>query len=123
MNGIRNSEGFTLAEVMVALMILAIMAAGFIQSIVSAHRLQPVEMGKSVMVDLVREKMESLHEAVRQDWWTVVDKPLSPGTSLGSSENIVLDGKSFSRSYSANNVGLNGDGGGQDYRKVEVTVQ
>src|SRR5690242_12739494 len=120
---IRRQTGFTLIEVVVSMVLLATVAVGLLRIYVSAHQATPFQVNRSIAANLARTQIESLYEAVRQDWWPSVNQPLSPGTTQGAAQNIAVDGKIYSRSYTVSSVNLSGDGGGQDYRKVDVTVR
>ena len=120
-----DSEGFTLAEVIVALVLLSAVSASLIRTLIWAHQMTPIQLDRVIASNLARDKAESLYEGSRQDWWNAADKPLSPGTVLGNNQNIVVDGKTYGRTYTAANVSLTGDdpiAGGQDYRKASVVV-
>ncbi len=118
-----SKKGFTLIEVVVAMVVLSTVAVALLRVGISARQATPVQMDRAGAENIARMKLESLYESVRQDQWNVADQPLSVGTSQGSPQNVVVNGKTYILSYTVSSVNLSGDGGGQDYRKVDVLVQ
>ena len=122
MKFIREDRGFTLAEVVISLVILATVGSGLLRVMFSAQQMRPVQMDRSLAYHVGRQQLESLYEAVRQDWWPVANLPLSPGTSMGNSRQVIVGGRTYSISYSVAAVNLKGDSNKPDYRKVVATV-
>lgn len=122
-SAIRNQRGFTFVEVVVSALILTTVAVGLLRVAVSAHQSAPAQLDRSGAENIARTQAEALYESVRQDWWPGANQPLSVSTSQGAAQSVVVNGKTYSRSYTVSTVNLSGDGGGQDYRKVDVVVQ
>lgn len=118
-----SKRGFTLVEVVVAMVVLSTVAVGLLRVGISARQAAPVQMDRSGAENIARTLLESLYESVRQDRWTLANQPLSVGTSQGAAQNVVVNGKTYVLSYTVSGVNLSGDGGGQDYRKVDVVVR
>lgn len=92
---------------------------GLLRAFVAARGFQPPQFTRSIASNLAREKLETLYEAVRQDFWNDPAKPL--GIGLHEDPVIVMpDGTNFTRKYTVSSVDM--DGGGEDFRKVDVTV-
>ena len=121
-NVTKNQNGFSLVEVVVALIVLAVLSVGLLRGAISAHRSVPAQLDRSGAQNLGRAIIESLYEAVRQDWWNLTDRPLSVGTPLGAPRATTVAGRTYTSEYSVAAVNLVGDPG-QDYRKIEVTVR
>ena len=120
---LRNQKGFTLVEVIVAMLLLSTLAVGLLRASISAHMMTPAQVDRATLMNLAQARIETLYESVRQDWWNVADTALIPGTRAGDPQNVIVGGKTFSVSYTISAVNLSGDGGGQDYRKIHVVVQ
>ena len=108
-------RGFTLVEVVVAATLLATTVAVVFGALVTARQFAEPEIERGVEANLGREKLDSLYEAVRQDWWNAPDQPLTPDINLPP-ENITLDGRDYQRHYTVQTVA------GKDYRRGDFTA-
>lgn len=113
----RASKGFTLVELLVTALIIALASGVVLSAFVNAHR--AVRPGTNVAGYLAKERLELLNEAVRQDWWLAGGRPLTPGTVAEG--NFPVDGVPYTRSYTVTDINVNGDGV-NDYRRARVTV-
>ena len=112
---LRSQRGFSLAEILIAGVLLAGVTAGLLRAFTSTQSIISAQHTRSDQSDLVSEKLEMLYEGVRQDWWADSTKPLSsgvhdPGTILGNDLK-----------YTVSPVDPNA-AGGEDYRKVKITA-
>ena len=114
-----SHKGFTLVEIIVASLILTTVLVGLLRAFVTARGFQPPQFTRSVASNLAREKLETLYEAVRQDFWEDAARPL--GIGLHEDAPIVMpDGITFTRKTVVSSVDM--DGGGEDFRKADITV-
>ena len=109
-----NNRGFSLAEILIAGVLLAGVTAGLLRAFTSIRSIISSQSTQAGASDLVSKKMEMLYEMVRQDWWADNTKPL--GTA--HTTNTIL-GNTIP--YTVTSVNLTG-GGVEDYRKVKITV-
>ena len=109
----RKQTGFTLVELTVATLLLVTVVAGLFAAFVSANRW--IKPQSAVASNVARERLETLFEAVRQDWWDVGGRPLSIGGPYADG-TTTLDGVTYTRTYTVSSVS------GTDYRKVEARV-
>ncbi len=114
----KHHDGFTLIELMIAALLMATVAAGVLGMLINAK--QAIRPGSSIAGYLVKDKLESLYEAVRQDWWGVAGNPLSTGGPY--TDTVTVNGVTYNRSYNVTAVDANADGTTDDYRKVDVTI-
>ena len=110
--------GFTLVEVIVALVILAATVAGIFASFIASQRYVATAKRRIVAVNFARQKLEELRPYVRQDTWTNSTNPLySPDETSATPRILPGDfgtqwgGKRY---YTVNTSGT--------YRPVNVTV-
>jgi hypothetical protein len=115
---LKQEDGFSLLEISVAALLLTGVMAGLYSSFVTANRwIQPQS---NAAYSVARERLESLHEYVRQDWWASAGHPLSVG-GPNPDGSATIDDVSYAREYSVINVDSDSDGV-QDYRRAQVTV-
>ncbi len=112
-----NESGFTFIEILVAAVLMTTVAAGLLRAFVTARGLTPAQVARSANNYLATQKLEDLHEAVRQDWWNESNRPLTPGTTVEPA--VAADGSMHTRTTT---VGAVNNGQGSDYRSIEVTV-
>ena len=113
MNGI-NKAGFTIIEIIVAMLLITTVSAVALTSFVSASRwASPSEL---VAIYDARGKLDQLYESVRQDTWNAGGNALSLGTHTAT---VNIDGRSYTRTYVVTSVSLGGNA--DAYRKVVVT--
>ena len=106
-------------EILIAAMILVLVTVGLLKAFVTARGFQPFQFTRSAAANLAREKLETLYEAVRQDFVGDDAKPLGVGVHVDP-VIVMPDGLKYTRQYTVSPVDV--DGGGEDYRKVDVTV-
>ena len=115
-----SASGFTLAEIVIAMTLIAALAVPILGSFSSAN--QMVHTQYHTASNLARQEMEKLYEAVRQDWWATASKPLSV-TTPSQPASVVLDGKTFTFTSTVTSMDVNvPPDGKEDYRKVKMTV-
>ena len=114
-----GEAGFSLVEVVVATVILSTVIVGILRAFISANLFVASQGERTAAADLARQQLEDLYEEVRQDKWNLSNQKLSPGTTLGAASTSVVDGVTYTRSYTVSSVN---DGPTEAYRKVEVTV-
>lgn len=105
------------------MLVLSTVAVALLRTGITARQATPLQLDRSGAENIARTRLESLYESVRQDLWGLANQPLSIGTSQGAPQGVVVNGKTYTLSYTVAGVNLSGDGGGQDYRKVEVLVR
>ena len=112
--------GFTFMEVLIAMILLAVVGAMSFSSLSSTAKVTQTS-GSNVALNVGRGVLETLYEAVRNDWWPNANRPLSianPGAQFG---NITLNGVTYARPYTTASIDVNGDAT-EDYRRATVTV-
>ncbi len=83
-----------------------------------------VTMGKqNTAVNLARQNLENLKNAVGDVWWGSAGQYLTPGTPAGALQPApaTLDGIVFTPGYTVTGVDIDGDGV-DDVRRVTTTV-
>ncbi len=114
-------------ELMVATMLLVTMVVCVYATVMTSLRL--LKPQPTVAMDLARQKMEQLYEAIRGDWWGDVSTnfhPLRVGGTVGDAlksnytDAVTLDGITYTRSYIVEKI--NNNIGVERYRRVKVTV-
>lgn len=114
----KDEKGFSLIEIMIAALLVTTVAAGALAMLVNAKRM--IRPGNNIAGYLAKDKLESLYEAVRQDWWGVAGNPLSTGGPY--TDTVTVDGILYNRSYNVTAINANADAVPDDYRKVDVTI-
>ena len=114
----RNEKGFSLIEIMIAALLTATVAAGVLGMLVNAKR--AIRPGNNIAGYLAKDKLETLYEAVRQDWWGVGGNPLSVGGP--TVDNVTVDNITYNRSYTVTAINANADAVPDNYRRVDVTI-
>lgn len=110
----KNAYGFTLMEVVVAMLLVTVVGASIFTAFVNASRwASPSEL--AAIYD-ARGKVDQLYESVRQDTWGGGGSALSPGTYTAT---VTIDGRVYTQTYVVTSVSL--DGVNEAYRKVVVT--
>ena len=121
----QGRSGFTLMEILVAMILLSVVATSALSSFSSSTKV--VQSKNNTALNLVRGYLEQLNEYVREDWRTNNGIPLAlNGATMPSANVQVLDGVTYTTAYAVNNnsgaiLDANGDGQ-EDYRKVRMTV-
>lgn len=121
----RRIKGFTLVEVIIAMVILSMTVAGLLSVFLSAHRFVGRAKRRLFAVNYARSLAESLRNEVRQDKWDCNIDDAGCG-GLGLTTNLLGDwttpinfnegGITYSRRYKVESVGTS------DYRKVSIKV-
>ena len=113
-----SRKGFTLIEIIIAMLLLAFAATGIFAGFVSSKRYTKLAYHRLQALNLARQTLESLRMEVDARTWDTSANNLSegvyfPGNFTGS------DNTEFNVSYNATNLtGFGGDGP----RQVTITV-
>ena len=114
----KKNTGFSLMEVLVAMVLLA--TVGGLTMFSFTNSTQATQPSASVAYNYGRGLMEEMYERVRQDHWTDPGLPLSL-VNPAQFPVRALNGKTYTPSYTSTKGDLNGDGV-EDFRKVKMTV-
>jgi prepilin-type N-terminal cleavage/methylation domain-containing protein len=77
----RKKAGFTLVEIMVSMIVLALLASGFFSILVSARYMVNRTALRSAAIEVARSEMERMRMLIGSDvWWTAGAYPLQPGS-------------------------------------------
>lgn len=104
-------EGFTLVEILVAMVILSLLASGFFSVMISGRQMVARSKKRLVATEIARREIENKRQNIRADLWTC--STLWP---IGSWTIPVASGD-YSYRYRIDNVP------GADYRKITVEVR
>ena len=79
----KKRNGFTLLEIMVAMIVLAILAAGFFNTMVSSRYLVARSKRRFLATEIARQEIENKRQFVRVDtwYWNNASNPLNPNGS------------------------------------------
>ena len=113
----RNS-GMSLMEVLIAMFLLTTVGMTVLNVFSSAGGL--VRTQRHTAFNIARQELEKLPEAVRQDWWGDVARPL--GTAHADPGAVTVNATSFDPSYTVTSSGDQDGDGIEDYRQVEMSV-
>jgi prepilin-type N-terminal cleavage/methylation domain-containing protein len=111
--------GFTLMEVIVGLIILAVVFGGIISAFVSVKRYVSRATRRVVSTNLNKQFLNSLYKDVRADTWDNATAALAPG--VHDTTNIEIDNFSYGSASNPNNYEVQ-TVPGKDYRQVNVTI-
>lgn len=117
----KNQTGFTLFEILVSMVLLSAVSVIALGSFNNSTR---VTTGKqNTAVNLARQTLENLKNAVGDIWWGAGGQALTPGTPAASLQPApaTLDGIVFTPNYNVAGVDIDGDGE-DDMRRVTTTV-
>lgn len=107
-------------ELMVASLLITTMVAAVFSTVITAYKMTQPQV--IISQDLARQKLETLYEGVRADWWndTGTFHPLNVGGPGGNyDDSVTLNGINYTRSYTVSAVS---NTNAKQYRKVEVDV-
>lgn len=113
-----KNSGFTLLEVLVAMLILVIAAAGIFSVFTFTKRSTNIPGSQFQAMNLTRQTAEELRDQVRYDYYSTGMGNLTEGTY---SESVNIGNLPGTRTYIVSNYDLDGDGIAES-RKVTVTV-
>lgn len=113
----KNEAGFTLLEIIVAVVLVTLVGASVLKTFVNASRFVSPSAPELVAVYDARGRLDQLHEEVRNDTWNLASNALSVGAHTDTPDPI--DGRTYTRNYVVSSVSL--DGANEAYRKVVVT--
>ncbi len=120
-HSLNKSAGFTLVEVVVAVIILLVTAVGVLSSFTASRRYVIRAKHRTASTGFVRQELEKLFRGVRRDTWeNPTGNPLNPaGVYLGmvSSDFAAVWGGSLK--YTVVNI----NGAPTSSRKVTATVE
>jgi prepilin-type N-terminal cleavage/methylation domain-containing protein len=114
---VNSSQGFTLVEIMVAMIILSLLASGIFSVFVSAGYLTMRSKRRFVAAQIARLEIENKRQFIRADLWYLnnATNPLRPNSSWFACN---------STNYSPYSVDCRVDNAtGSDYRKLSVRVR
>lgn len=122
-------KGFTLTEVLVAALIVALTFGGLIASFKASRSYISRSSKRLVAANLARTVLNDFYNEVRADEWDTTGNGLyAGGTAVGDSYTYKdaefdydLPGTDWSGEYTVENVDFDGDGQA-DAKKVTVTV-
>ncbi len=115
----RSSGGFTLFEILIALVLLS--AVG-VFAMNSFNNSTLITTGKqNTASNLARQNLEDLKNAVGDLWWNAGGQRLSPVGPSPQPAATVLDGITFTPTYTVTNVDIDLDGTA-DVRRVTTNV-
>lgn len=105
-------------ELMVASLLITTMVIAVFSTIISTYRLTQPEM--MISHDLGRQKLESLYEGIRGDWWTnTTTNDILDVVTDATEPTITLDNVVYTRTYT---VAAVSNGNAKQYRRVTVNV-
>lgn len=88
-------KGFTLTEVIVSMVILALLAAGFFSAAVSGRKLTWRSRMRFTAAEIAHRRLEELRANVRADTWNLAASPLNPSGAwtawVASPENPAFE--------------------------------
>ena len=116
-----HPNGFTMAEILVAMLLLAAMSGIAFTSFNTSAKWGAVTVDEGRATDLARAVLENLNESVRADQWTANNQPLSINNPSPQPGNITVDGIAYARAYTVVSRDPNGDSA-EDFRRATVTV-
>lgn len=122
-----NKKAFTLTEIIVGTVILALVFGGLLAAFTAARMYVLRSNRRLIAANLCRSVLERLYKEVREDeWGDGSPYPLAEGGSglsfggldpaIDTAEIGDIEGETYTGSYDVNAVA------GQDYREVMVTV-
>ena len=106
-------KGITFVEIIVSAIILATAIAGIMATFIATRRMVTKGTERVTAANLVREKLDSLYQAVRADHWNLGIGDLDPGYDH---TNDYVAGVAYQGNCTVANVA------GYDYRRVTMTV-
>jgi len=134
----KNSRGFTLTEVVIAALLMALAAGGLFAAFISANRwIQPeTSRHNNIAFNIARARLEGMYDMVRGDMWddTALNNAVNNGLNMtphhaGETDHnpagMQMNGVDYFRNYTVTYVDTNHDGiadENDDYRKVQATV-
>ncbi|MFA5039538.1 MAG: type II secretion system protein [Candidatus Omnitrophota bacterium] len=96
---LRFHKGFTMMEILVSMMILALLAAGFFSVAVSGRNLTWRSRMRFLASEIARHRLEELRFHVRADTWSNTSNPLYPtgtwSTWVAAPENSLFQTRRF----------------------------
>lgn len=110
-----KKQGFTLIEIIVSMIILALLASGFFSIMVSSRYLVMRSRMRLLATELASQQIERLKQYVRDDTWAVAGNPLDP---TGIWNAIAGMPAPYTGDYKVESGPPN-----TDYRKVTVRVR
>ena len=114
----KKENGFTLLEIMVAMIVLAILAAGFFNTMVSSRYLVARSRKRFMGDEIARQEIENKRQFVRWDLWQLnnASNPLNPSGSW-TSWVAVVNNPGYESRFMVQNIT------GADCRKITVQVK
>jgi prepilin-type N-terminal cleavage/methylation domain-containing protein len=110
----KKIKGFTLVEIMVSLMILALLASGVFSVMVSMRHLVAHSKKRMGAIEVARRVIEDHRKYIRADTWDNITSPLNPSGSWSG----------YDYSYPPYRFRTRVDGvAGSDCRKIAVDVR
>ncbi len=109
----RFVTGFTLVEVIVALMVILVAATGVLASFIAAKRYTVRANHRIIAMNLARQKLEILRAHMRQDTWDSGNLSVGSYSESLSSESRLING---TRGYQVQAVS------DKEYRRVIMNI-
>lgn len=112
----KSKKGFTVVEVIVATLVFSIAAAGIFAMTSGLRKSAVMDSKEDINAALIGKRvLEDLRTKVDATNWNQAGGPLDPATNPHVANSIVVDGKTYTPTYT---VTQEADGG----RKVSINI-
>ena len=116
-----NRAGLTLVEVLLAMVLLATVAAGVMSALLSAAKLATPTPERYTALNLARQWMDPLHNAVAESPALNADLTPHGDQAVAAQTAVVYDGKTYDTFDQVQSVSI--DGQGESYKRVRTRVR
>jgi len=119
-----NHYAFTLVEIVIATVILAIAVLGVMSAFISGTKLVAASKYRLQAINYAQQILENLRQEVRADTWDSGNLRLTSGSPIDCLGTNPLASFGGTCTYTVNYVDLNGNGSGDfgEPRRVDVSV-